>query len=310
MASAPSDSGTGVVTPQKGPILVIGATGNQGGHVAKALLDEGWTVHALTRNAESPKAQALKSQGAHLVTGDMADLPALTNAITAVTGVFSVQNFWDLGLKEEVRLGSHVIQAAINADNHPHIVYSSGLGAEQQQNVAAIDGKAILEEKLRHSGLPFTILRPGLFMDDFLGASLPFARPIQKLLDGHRRLVGRLFLATLRAVVPKDSRIPLTTLQDVGRMAAWALENPEKSQGKAYEVIGSSETAKTLCALWTEVTGQEIPGIPGLRLGLRIGHPKMLTLLGWLGQSETPVTSTPVVLSTFREWLNSTRARR
>ena len=66
------------MTPQRGPILVIGATGNQGGHVARALLDEGWTVHALTRHADTPKAQALKAQGAHLVTGDMADLPALT----------------------------------------------------------------------------------------------------------------------------------------------------------------------------------------------------------------------------------------
>ena len=291
------------MTPQRGPILVIGATGNQGGHVARALLGEGWTVHAFTRNAESPKAQELKSQGAHLVTGDMADLPALTKAIREVMGVFSVQNFWDLGLKDEVRLGSHVIQAAINAGNHPQIVYSSGVGAEQRQNIAAIDGKAILEEKLRHSGLPFTILRPGLFMDDFLGASLPFARPIQKLLDQRRLLVGRLFLATLRAVMPKDSRIPLTTLRDVGRMAAWALANPVEAKGHVFEVVGSSETAKILCALWTEVTGQGIPRIPGLRLGIRMGHPKMLALLSWLGQSETPASSTVVSLLTYREWL-------
>ena len=238
MASTTPNSGTGIVIPQKGPILVIAATGNQGGQVARALLGDGWTVHALTRNAQSPKAQVLKNQGAHLVTGDMADVPALTKAIKEVTGIFSVQNFWDLGLKEEVGLGSNVIQAALNARNHPHIVYSSGLGAEQRQNVAAIDGKAILEEKLRNSGLPFTILRPGLFMDDFLGASLPLARPIQKLLDAHRPLVGRLFLATLRAVMPKNSRIPLTALQDVGRVAAWALGNPEESQGQVFEVIG------------------------------------------------------------------------
>ncbi len=294
------------MTPQRGPILVIGATGNQGSHAARALLNDGWTVHALTRNAERPKAQVLKRQGAHLVTGDMSNVSSLTKAINEVTGIFSVQNFWDLGLQEEIRLGSHVIQAAINADNHAHIVYSSGLGAEQHQHVAAIDGKAILEEKLRRSGLSFTILRPGLFMDDFLGASLPFARPVKKLLDDHRLLVGRLFLATLRAVMPKNSRIPLTTLRDVGRMATWALGNSEESQGQVFEVIGSSDTAEALCALWTEVTGQDIPCIPGLRLGIRMGHPKMSALLGWLGQSETPATPTPVVLSTFREWLNYT----
>ena len=307
MASTTPNSGTGVVTPQKGPILVIGATGNQGGHVARALLDERWAVRALTRNAESPKAQVLKSQGAHLVTGDMADVPALTKAIKEVTAIFSVQNFWDLGLKEEIRLGSHVIQAAIHAGNHPHIVYSSGLGAEKHQNVAAIDGKAILEEKLRNSGLPFTTLRPGLFMDDFRGASLPFARPIQKLLDGHRPLVGRLFLATLQAVMPKDSRIPLTTLQDVGRMAAWALATPEESQGKTYGVIGSSETADALCTLWTEVTGQPIPRIPGLKLVIRIGHHQMSALLTWLSYHARLITEAPLECHTYEQWLTESR---
>ena len=189
-------------------------------------------MHAVTRNAASSKAQALKAQGAHLVTGDMADVPTLTQAIKEVTEIFSIQNFWDLRIKEEVPFGTHVIQAAINAGNQPHMVYNSGLGAEKRQNVAAIDGKAMIEENLRTSWLPFTILRPGLFMDDFLGASLPFARPIQKLLDGHRPLVGRLFLATLRAVVPQDSHIPLTTLSDVGRMAAWAFEHPDQAEDK------------------------------------------------------------------------------
>ncbi len=293
------------MTTNNGPILVIGATGNQGGHVARALLDKGWTVHALTRNAASPKAQALKAQGAHLVTGDMADVTTLTQAIKEITGIFSIQNFWDLGLKEEVRLGNHVIQAAINAGNQPHMVYSSGLGAEKRQNVAAIDGKAMIEENSRRSGLPFTVLRPGLFMDDFLGASLPFARPIQKLLDGHRPLVGRLFLATLRAVIPKDSRIPLTTLRDVGRMAVWAFANPKESQGQVFEVIGSSETAETLCALWTEVTGQSIPQIPGMKLGTGLGHPKMGALLRWLGQENIhPDTTLPYHLEPFVEWLS------
>ncbi len=305
MASTTPNSGTGVVTPQKGPILVIGSTGNQGGHVGRALLNDGWAVHAFTRNAESPKAQVLKRQGAHLVTGDMADVPALTKAIKEVTAIFSMQNFWDLGLKEEIRLGSHVIQAAIHAGNHPHIVYSSGLGAEKHQNVAAIDGKAILEKKLRNSGLPFTILRPGLFMDDFLGASLPFARPIQKLLDAHRPLVGRLFLATLQAVMPKDSRIPLTTLRDVGRVAAWALGNPEESKGQVFEVIGSLETGDALSELWTRTIKQSIPYVPLLAVGLRLAHRRMATLLEWLGQRQFTISNAPVPLQTYEEWLSS-----
>lgn len=94
--------------------------------------------------------------------------------------------------------------------------------------------KAILEEKLRRSGLALTILRPCLFMDKFRGTSLPFARPIQTLLllDTHRPLVGRLFLATLRAVVPRESRIPLTTLHDVGewRRGRWGIQRSRKEK--------------------------------------------------------------------------------
>ncbi len=291
------------MTIRGGPILVIGATGNQGGHVARALLDDGWTVHALTRNADRPNAQALKAAGAHLITGDMGDIATLTTAIKEVTGVFSVQNFWDLGLKEEIRLGSHVIQAAINAGNLPHIVYSSGLGADKHQNVAAIDGKALIEEKLRRSGLPFTILRPGLFMDDFRGASLPFARPIQTLLVAHRPLVGRLFLATLREVVPRDSRIPLTTLSDVGRIVAWAFRHAKEYQGQTFEVIGSGEMAETLCVLWTRETGQAIPRILGLRLGLHVAHPKMAMLLQWLSRHPYTTSNLPVPLTSYESWL-------
>ncbi len=147
-------------------------------------------------------------------------------------------------------------------------------------------------------------------MDDFLGASLPFARPIQKRLETHRPLVGRLFLASLRAVVPSDRRIPLTTLRDVGRMAAWAFEHPDESQEKVYEVIGSSETPETLCSLWTQVMEHPILRIPGLTLGLHCLHPKMFALLKWLGHHETPIPQEPFMMQTYPIWLRSTIQRR
>lgn len=290
----------------KGPILVIGATGNQGGHVARALLDAGWAVHAFTRNPASPKAQILKEKGAILVQGDLSDFNSLKTAIRNSTGIFSVQNFWDLGLKEEVRLGSNVIEAARAAGNNPHIVYSSGLGAERRQNVAAIDGKAILEQKLRKSGLPFTILRPGLFMDDFRGASLPFPRPIQRALRNHRPLVGRLFLATLRAVA-KNSPFPLTTLNDVGRMATWAFENPSISQGQIYQLIGSVEKGNTLCELWETAAQMSVPHVPALKLGIHLSHPKMATLLDWLSQKPYTPSDIPVPMTPYEIWLRQSQ---
>ena len=295
---------TDIIVTSRQPIAVLGATGNQGGHVARALLEAGWPVHAITRHPESPPAQQLATLGARIVQADMGDVDTLIRAFDGACGIFSVQNFWELGLREEVRLGANVIEAA-KAIGTPHVVYSSGLGAEQIQGVAAIDGKAILEERLRRSELPFTILRPGLFMDDFHGASLPFAGPIQRVLHNHRPLVGRLFLATLRGVVPKNSPIPLTTLHDVGRMVVWVLEHPGIVQGQAYQVVGSTETTETLCTLWGQLMQQEIPRVPGIKITLHLVHPKMADLLSWLSQHQPAVNEGPLALQVYGDWLES-----
>ena len=52
-------------------IAVTGATGQQGGAVARRLLADGWQVRALTRDVDKPAAQELKALGAELIPGDM-----------------------------------------------------------------------------------------------------------------------------------------------------------------------------------------------------------------------------------------------
>ncbi|WP_372505750.1 NmrA family NAD(P)-binding protein [Actinomadura madurae] len=71
-------------------ILVIGATGNQGGATARELLTHGWSVHALVCDPDKPEAQGLKERGATLVRGDLDDEASLRSAMTGVHGVFSV----------------------------------------------------------------------------------------------------------------------------------------------------------------------------------------------------------------------------
>ncbi|KAF4976371.1 hypothetical protein FZEAL_6947 [Fusarium zealandicum] len=78
-------------------IVVIGATGNQGGSVASTFLDEpGWKVRALTRNTTSTKAQALAARGAEVVQADI-DTPAtLSKAFQGADAIFAVSDFWGL----------------------------------------------------------------------------------------------------------------------------------------------------------------------------------------------------------------------
>jgi uncharacterized protein YbjT (DUF2867 family) len=86
-------------------ILVSGATGQQGGAVARSLLGRGFEVRALTRDPEKPKAKELAALGAEVASGDLEDRPAIERVLDGVHGVFSVQQFWEAGFEGEVRPG-------------------------------------------------------------------------------------------------------------------------------------------------------------------------------------------------------------
>lgn len=76
-------------------IAVIGATGQQGGSVARRFLQSGnFHVRALTRSPTSPAAQALASLGAEIVRTDLFDIASLKEAVRGVNVVFSVTNYW------------------------------------------------------------------------------------------------------------------------------------------------------------------------------------------------------------------------
>ena len=75
-------------------IVVTGATGKQGGAVARSLFGRGFRVRALTRNPQKPEAQALADHGAEVVQGDMEERSSMERALEGAYGIFAVQNFW------------------------------------------------------------------------------------------------------------------------------------------------------------------------------------------------------------------------
>ncbi|KAH7247637.1 uncharacterized protein BKA55DRAFT_540871 [Fusarium redolens] len=78
-------------------IVIIGATGNQGGSVANAFLEEpGWQVRALTRNTSSPKAQALAKRGAQVAYVDLDTPETFPAAFEGANAIFAVSDFWGL----------------------------------------------------------------------------------------------------------------------------------------------------------------------------------------------------------------------
>ncbi|MGQ0840964.1 NmrA/HSCARG family protein [Actinokineospora sp.] len=220
-------------------ILVTGATGQQGGATARALLARGRRVRALVRDPLAPAAQELAMAGAALVRGDFDDRHSLRAAMAGVRGVFSVQNFMSpAGLGGEVRQGRAVAEAAA-ATGVQHVVYSSVGGADRHSGVPHFDSKRAVERTLAALRVPTTVLRPTFFMDNF-AAHGPAVE------DGE--LVVRLALKP-------DTRVQLIATADIGECAALAFEDPDRYVGQAIELAGDELTADGIAAAFAAVSG-------------------------------------------------------
>lgn len=228
-------------TPERpGPILVIGATGMQGGATARALLARGWPVRALVRDVQAGPALKLAAQGASLIQGDLYDLDSLRRAMAGVAGVFSVQTFMAPGgVGGEVRQGYAVARAAADT-GVAHLVYSSVGGAERGSGVPHFESKWAIERRLAELGVPTTVLRPTFFMENF-AAHGPEER------DGS--LVVRLALAP-------GTTVQLIAADDIGHFAAAAFERPGDYLGQALELAGDELTGPQLAAAFGAAAGR------------------------------------------------------
>ena len=236
------------MSPTDKTVLVIGATGRQGGAVATRLLADGWRVRALTRSASSPKAAALAAAGAEVVTGDLDDYASLERAATAAWGVFSVHagSFeggpYGHDLDHEARSAAK-LAAASRAAGVRHVVHSSGVGADTPlaAEMAMLRHKAAAEDRWRESGLPLTILRPTAFMEN------NFDSP-RELQDGR--------LST--GLLP-DTYEPLIAADDIAAFAALSFTDPDRHRGRAYSLAGDNMTQIERAALIGRIVGREVP---------------------------------------------------
>src|SRR6478736_10153853 len=153
----------------KKKVLVLGATGSQGGAVARHLLWRGHKVRVFTRDSTSAKAKALKDIGAEVFEGDFESKADLEKAMYRCDAVFSMQNFWEtgVGLEGEQRQASNIIQACL-ASSILHVIQSSIAGCETAREVPHIYSKKLIEDKFRASGLDFTFIRTVFFMDSII----------------------------------------------------------------------------------------------------------------------------------------------
>ena len=137
-------------------ILVSGATGTQGGAVARELVDRGYTVRGLPRNPDSDTSRALTELGVRMVRGDFDDAASLDSALEGVYGAFSVQQYRGVGINGEIRQSEAFADAAKRAGIQ-HFVYTSVAKAPLGTGVPQFESKALIESYIRSLDIPYTI---------------------------------------------------------------------------------------------------------------------------------------------------------
>jgi uncharacterized protein YbjT (DUF2867 family) len=212
---------------------VTGATGAQGGATARALLAAGQRVRALTRNP--PAAAPLAALGADVVYADFRDRSSVDAALTGVDTLFAVTTPFGSSTEAEVEDGTTLVDAAAGLR---HIVFTSAANADRATGIPHFDSKFRVERHLAAQHVPWTVLGPAAFMDQY-------AQPWH--LSSRERGV-------LSVPLPPDRPLALVATTDIGAFAAHVLTNPSRFAGRRIDLAGD------------ELTGPEIASVLGAAL--------------------------------------------
>jgi uncharacterized protein YbjT (DUF2867 family) len=233
-------------------ILVTGATGVQGGSVARHLLSRGrYRVRCLTRNPTSEKAQALRKAGAEIVKGDLGKVEDIRAALAGCEGVFGVTNYWE-HFGREYEQGRNLIDA-VAAAGVEHFVFSSKPHAREiskgELHVPSFDIKAELEGYARRRGLQASFIHVAFYFENFLTRF-----PLRPRGDG-------LFSF---GFPQGDTPLAGVAADDIGGVVAAILDAPERFTGRTTRVVGDvlepREYARVMtCVLGRTVTYDYIP---------------------------------------------------
>lgn len=222
-------------------ILVTGATGQQGGAVVDALLNGGYDVSAMTRNPDSEKVKALAARGVDIVTGDMDDRESLTEAFRGFDSVFLMGTPYEAGVERETAQGFNAVDAAREA-GISHLVYTSVADADRNTGVPHFDSKQRVEDHLKESGVPYTIIAPAYFFDNALS---PFSLP--GLQDGAFALA-----------MPADRSLQGVSVKNIGELAALAFEIPDRFFGKRINLAGDDLNGSGYAEAISSASGRSI----------------------------------------------------
>lgn len=222
-------------------IVVLGATGQQGGAVVDSLLGSGgFTVIATTRNPESSSAKKLIERGCQVKKlSSLEDKDGLTELFKGVDGVYAVTTPGKkFDCAAEKRQGESIVEAA-KAASVPFLVFSSVGSAADKTGIPHFDSKGYIEDLIEASGIPFFVVRPVAFMENLGSEFMPLVK------------------GQLTTLCDPSVKLQLISVADIGKITASAFRDPKSFQGKKLEFAGDSLTAFEQGAILGKLRGDE-----------------------------------------------------
>lgn len=150
-------------------IAAIGCSGPIAEPIVAGFLRCGVTVRLLARK---PADVAARFPGAEVVAGSMTEPADVARVVQGADAAFLMT---PMGMRDdpepEIAIARDVIEGA-RAGGLSHLIYTSVLGADNRRGVGILDAKYEIERMIQASGIPFTILRCGSYMEDVFESRL------------------------------------------------------------------------------------------------------------------------------------------
>ena len=309
-------------------ITVFGATGAQGGGLARAILADaagGFAVRAVTRKPDSDAAKALAGAGAEIVVADLDDAASVARAMQGAYGAFCITNFWEhFSPEKELAQAAILAQAAADAKLQ-HVIWSTledtrktvppGSGSMPvlmgKYNVPHLDAKGEANHFFIDRNLPVTLLHTSFYWENFIHFGMgPTAGP-----NG-----------TLAITFPiGEAKLPSIAAVDIGRSAYGifkaGVEVGARATGQSIGIAGEHLSGAEMAAAFTKMMGTPVAynavtpetyrgfGFPGAEdLGNMFQFMRDYETAFRAPRNVEATRKLNPALMNFEQWLNANRA--
>ncbi len=246
---------------EKKIITVFGATGAQGGGLARSILEDRdgpFAVRAVTRNVNSAAARALAAAGAEVVAADVDDADAVARAMQGAYGAYCVTFFWAHFSPERELAEARGMASAAEASGVQHVVWSTLEDTRrwmslddprmptlmEKYKVPHFDAKGEADRYFREAGLPTTFLLTSFYWDNLIH----FGSGPKPGADG-----------VLDFVLPMgDAKLPGIAAEDIGRCAHGVFRRGTELAGRTVGIAGEQLTGAQMAAALTRALGREV----------------------------------------------------